>query len=79
MYFNADFGIFGKIYELIDTYVFNLTIKNYLGGYLPEMTTAQFSNVDLVCTLIATILTLFAVALPFIVVIFVIKLIVGGR
>lgn len=79
MYFNSEFGIFGQIYELIDNYVFNLAIKNYLSGALPDLTSVQYTNMDLVCTLCATILTLFVVALPFIVVLIVIKLVLGGK
>lgn len=79
MYFNSEFGIFGKIYELIDNYIFNLAIKNYLSGGLPDMTSAQFSNIDLTCTLLSSTLTLLVFAIPFIVVLIVIKLVVGGK
>ena len=79
MYFDAKFGIFGEIYTLLDKFIFNYAIEHYLTGTLPDLTSAQFANLDLVCTLLATVLTLFVVAIPFIVVWFLIKLFIGGR
>lgn len=80
MYFDwYNFGIFGEIYATIDKFVFNGAISCYLDGTLPDLTSAQFANLDLVCSLLATTLTIFVIAIPFIVVWFVIKLLLGGR
>lgn len=79
MYINEAFGIFGEIYVLLDNFIFNYAIQNYLEGNLPNMTSAQFANMDLVCTLVATLLTLFVIGLPFIILFLVIKGLVGGK
>lgn len=57
-------GIYQNLYNIIQTYIY--------GGI--EIT----PNIDLVCTLVATIGSVFVVSIPFMVVWFVIRLITGG-
>lgn len=57
-------GIYQELYTLIQQYIY--------GGV--ELT----ADMSLICTLVATMGAIFVVALPFIVVLFIIKLILGG-
>lgn len=77
MYLDYHFGIFGELYSLIDKFVFQYAIESYLNGNLPDLTPAQFANMDLVATLFATLGVILLVAIPFIVVFMVIKAILN--
>lgn len=56
--------VYQNLYELIDKFIFNFTASTN-------------ANADLVCTLVATLGSIFLIALPFMVVWKVAKMIIG--
>lgn len=73
MYFDYHFGLFGELYQLIDKFLYQGAIYEYINGNLPDLLSSQFASMDLVATLFATLGSLFIIIIPFIVVIMVIK------
>lgn len=73
-YLGQGFGLLSNIYSVIDHYVFNDAI---LTAFNDGSYTAQIGNIDLVATILSLIGVIFVVAIPFLLVWRVCKMIGG--